>query len=233
MPLQPRMLLRQLMELRRTVRESTAAIPVADRAPAAVDAATKAAAAMDAATKAAAAIDAATNSSESLAALASAPASATAFVEAATAAKSADKSAATDVVTTAIPAAMDVAIAVPRTSDEVRRSRADADVLGMSASSLYVHARHLPSQMAPSCFDLPAAITTAVHANFPPSEANAIGVSTVYLSGGLRFGFWLSSLGTINRELMKQLSWDIAATSSWTSWPLSLYSPSRSKVALF
>ena len=64
--------------------------------------------------------------------LASAPASATAAAEAATAAGSANKSAASDFVTAAVPVAMDVAIAVPRTSDEVRRLRADADVLGMS-----------------------------------------------------------------------------------------------------
>ena len=77
-------------------------------------------------------MDATTNSIESLAALANAPACATAAVEDVAAAKYAAKSAATYVITTFIPAAMDVAIAVPWMSDEVRRSPADTDVLGMS-----------------------------------------------------------------------------------------------------
>ena len=89
-------------------------------------------AAMDAAIKTATVMDATTNSIESLAALANAPACATAAVEDVAAAKYAAKSAATYVITTFIPAAMDVAIAVPWMSDEVRRSPADTDVLGMS-----------------------------------------------------------------------------------------------------
>ena len=107
--------------------------------------------------------------------------------------------------------ALVASIAVLRTRDEIRRLCADANVLGMSASSLYVRARHLPSQIASSCFDLSATITTALHANLPPSEANAIGVSAVNLPGGLRFGFWLSCQPRIDETI---ISWDIAATSS-------------------